>query len=79
VDLDAVIFNPRSLTILKWLRFKDVSLGHAFGLAQPVVWNCFIVGLGLLLLGLFDCWHILVHHIQSLACVTMVTSACNLL
>jgi hypothetical protein len=27
---------------------------------------------GLLLLGLLDCWDILVHHIQSLANVTMV-------
>jgi hypothetical protein len=43
----------------------------------PVVWDCLIVGL--LLLVLFDCWDILVHHIQSLACVTMATIACNLL
>jgi hypothetical protein len=44
-----------------------------FSLAQRIVWDCLIVGL--LLLGLFDCWDILVHHIQSLANVTMATRA----
>jgi hypothetical protein len=48
-----------------------------FSLAQPVVCDCLIVEL--LLLGLFDYWDILVYHIQSLANVTMVTTACNLL
>jgi hypothetical protein len=30
VALDAIIFNPISSTILKWLRFKVVSWGHDF-------------------------------------------------
>jgi hypothetical protein len=48
-----------------------------FNRAQPVVWDCLIVGL--LLLGLFNCWDILVHHIQSLTNVAVATIACNLL
>jgi hypothetical protein len=46
-----------------------------FGLAQPMGWDCLIVGL--LLLGCFDCLDILVHHIQSLSNVTVATIACN--
>jgi len=46
--------------------------GMIFSLTQPMVWDYLIV-------GLFDCWDILVHHIQSLANVTMATIACNLL
>jgi hypothetical protein len=57
VDLNAVIFNPISSTILKWLIFKVVSWGHYFQPCTAMVWNCLIVGL---LLGLFDCWVILV-------------------
>jgi hypothetical protein len=38
-DLGAVIFNPISSTVLKWLMFKVVSWRHDF---QP---NCLIVGL----------------------------------
>jgi hypothetical protein len=41
-----------------------------------MVWDCLIAGL--LLLGLFDFGDILVHHIQSLANVTMETIACSL-
>jgi hypothetical protein len=51
--------------------------GMIFSLAQPMVWDCLIVGL--LLLGLLDCWDILVHHIQSSANITMATIACSLL
>jgi hypothetical protein len=51
--------------------------GTIFSLAQAMVWDCLIVGL--LLLGLFGCLNILVHHIQSLANVTMATIAYNLL
>jgi hypothetical protein len=56
VDLDAVIFNPISSTILKWLSFKFVSLGRDFQPCTAMVWDCLIVGL---LLGVFDCWVIL--------------------
>jgi hypothetical protein len=47
-DLDAVIFNPISSTILKWLRLKVVSWRHD---VQPCTANG---------LGLFDCWVIIV-------------------
>jgi hypothetical protein len=43
-DYDAVIFNPISSTILKWLRLKVVSWRHD---VQPCTANG---------LGLFDCW-----------------------
>jgi hypothetical protein len=66
-DLDAVILNPISSTILKWLRFKVVSWRHDFHPCTAVVWDCLIVGL---------LW---LHHVQSLAHVTMATIACNLL
>jgi len=62
-DLDAVIFNPISSTILKWLRFKVVSWRHDFQPCTAMVWDCLIVGL---------LW---LHHIQSLANVTMATIA----
>jgi hypothetical protein len=58
-DLDAVIFNPLSLTFLKCLRFKIVSCRHGFEPSTAMVGDCLIVGL---LLGLFYC------------CVIMVTS-----
>jgi hypothetical protein len=47
--------------------------GIIFSLAQPMFWDCIIVGL--LLFGLFDCWDISVHHKQSLANATMATIA----
>jgi hypothetical protein len=65
VDLDAVIFNPISSTILKWLRFKAVSWGHDFQPCTAKVWDCLIVGLFWL------------HHIQSLANVPVATTACK--
>jgi hypothetical protein len=65
VDLDAVIFNPTSSTILKWLRFKVVSLRHAFQPCTATVWDCLIV------------WILWVHHIPFLANITMETIACN--
>jgi hypothetical protein len=69
VDLDAIIFNPLSSTILKRLWFKVVSWEHDFQPCTAMIWDCLIVGL---LLGLFDglFW---LHHIQSLANVTNVT------
>jgi hypothetical protein len=66
-DLDAIIFNPISSTFLKWLKFKTVSWGHDFQTRTAMVWDCLIVGL------------LSLHHIQSLANVTMTTNACNLL
>jgi hypothetical protein len=62
-DLDAIIFNPTSSTILKWLRFKVVSWRHDVQPCTAVVWDHLIVGL---------LW---LHHIQSLANVTMATIA----
>jgi hypothetical protein len=62
-DLDAVITNPISSTILKWLRFRFVSWRHGFQPCTAMVWDCLIVGL---------LW---LHHIQSLSNVTMVTIA----
>jgi hypothetical protein len=62
-DLDAVVFNPISSTILKWLRFKGVSWRHDFQPCTAVVWDGLIVGL---------LW---LHYIQSLANVTMATIA----
>jgi hypothetical protein len=67
VDVDAIIFNRISLNILKWLRFKVVRRRHDF---QPCAANG---------LGLFECWNISVHHLQSLANVTIENIACNLL
>jgi hypothetical protein len=66
-DLDAVIFSPIPSTILKWLRFKFVSLRHDLQPCTAMFWDCLIVGLSWL------------HHTQSLANVTMATIACNLL
>jgi hypothetical protein len=43
VDLNAIIYNPISSTILKWLRFEFISWGH-FSLAQQ--WfgiNCWLI------------------------------------
>jgi hypothetical protein len=57
MDLDAIVFNPISSTILKWLLFKAVSWGHDFQPCTAMVWDCLGVGL---LLGLYDCWVILV-------------------
>jgi hypothetical protein len=48
MDLDAIIFNPISSTILKWMRFKVVSWRHDF---QPCTANG---------LGLFNCWVIII-------------------
>jgi hypothetical protein len=49
-DLDAIIFNPISSTILKQLRFRVVSWEHDFQPLTAMVWDCLIVEL---LLGLF--------------------------
>jgi hypothetical protein len=57
VDIDAIIFNPISSTILKCLKFKVVSWRHDFQPCTAMVWDCLIVGL---LLGLIDCSVILV-------------------
>jgi hypothetical protein len=62
-NLDATIFNPISSTVLKWLRFKVISWKHDFQPCTAMVWDCFIVGL---------LW---LHHIQSVANVTMETIA----
>jgi hypothetical protein len=62
-DLNAIIFNPISSTVLKWLRFKVVSWRHDFELCTAMVWDCFIVG-----------W-LWLDHLQSLANVTMATIA----
>jgi hypothetical protein len=61
--LDAVIFNPIFSTILKWLRFKVVTWRHVSQPCTEMVWDCLTVGL---------LW---LHHIQSLANVTMATIA----
>jgi hypothetical protein len=66
-DLNAIIFNPISSTILKWLRFKVVSWRHDFQPCTAMAWNCLIVGL------------IWLHYTQSLDTVTMATIACILL
>jgi hypothetical protein len=63
VDLDAVIFNPISLTVLKLLTLKCVSWKHDFQPCTAMVWDCLIVGL---------LW---LHHVQSLANVTMAATA----
>jgi hypothetical protein len=44
-----------------------------FSLAQPMFSDCIIVAL--LLFGLFYCWDISVHHIQSLVNAAMATIA----
>jgi hypothetical protein len=67
MELNAISFNPISLTILKWLRLKVVSWSHDFQLCTAMVWDCIIVGL---------LW---LHDIQYLANVTKATIACNLL
>jgi hypothetical protein len=61
VDLDAIIFNPISSAILKWLRFKVVNCRHDFQPCTAMVWDCLIVVL------------LCLHHKQSLADVTMAT------
>jgi hypothetical protein len=53
VDFDAVIFNPNSSTILKWLRFKVISWGHDFQPCTSMIWTVCIFGL------------LSLHHIQS--------------
>jgi hypothetical protein len=63
VDLVAIIFNPISSTILKWLRFKVFSWRHDFQPCTAMVWDCLIVGF------------LRLDHIQSLANVTMLTTA----
>jgi hypothetical protein len=63
VDPDAIFFNPIASTILKWLKFKVVSWRHDFQPCTAMVWDCLIVGL---------LW---LHHIQSLAIVTVTTIA----
>jgi hypothetical protein len=45
VDISAIIFNPISSTILKWLRLKVVSLRHDFELCTAMIWDYLIVGL----------------------------------
>jgi hypothetical protein len=45
VDLHAIIFNPISSTILKWLRFKVVSWRHDFQPCTAMIWDCFIAAL----------------------------------
>jgi hypothetical protein len=62
-DLDAIIYNPISSTVLKWLRFKVVSWRHDFQPCTAMVWDCLIVELSWL------------HRRQSLANVTMATIA----
>jgi hypothetical protein len=54
VNLDVIIFNTISSTILKG--FTVVIWGHDFQPCTAMVWDCLIVGL---LLGLFDCWFII--------------------
>jgi hypothetical protein len=66
-DFDAIIFTPISSTVLKWLTFRVVSWGHDFHPCTAMVWDCLIIGVFRL------------HHIQSLANVTMATTARNLL
>jgi hypothetical protein len=66
-DLHVIIFNPISSTVLKWLRFKAVSWVHDFQPCTAMVWDCLIVAL------------VWLHHIQSIANVTMTTNAYNLL
>jgi hypothetical protein len=62
-DLDAIILNPKTSTILKWLRLKFVSFWHDFQPSTAMVWDRLIVGL---------LW---LDNIQSLANVTMATIA----
>jgi hypothetical protein len=64
-DLNAIIFNLPSSTILKWLMFKALVWRHDSQPCKAMVWDCLIVRLFLL------------HHIQSLANVTMANIACN--
>jgi hypothetical protein len=59
----AVIINPISSIILKWLRFRVISWLHDFQPCTAMVWDCLIVGL------------LCLHHIQSLADVIMATIA----
>jgi hypothetical protein len=66
-DPYAIIFNPISSTILKWLRFEVVSLRHDFKPCTAMFCYCLIVGL---------LWF---YNIQSLANVTVTTTACNIL
>jgi hypothetical protein len=53
---DAIIFNPISSTILKWLRFKVVSWRHDFQLSTAMVGDCLIIGL-LWLCPVGQQWH----------------------
>jgi hypothetical protein len=58
-DLDSTSFNLISSTILKWLRFSGVTWRHEFQPRTAKGWDFLTVGL---------LW---LHHIQSLANVTM--------
>jgi hypothetical protein len=58
-DLDSTSFNLIPSTILKWLRFNGVTWRHDFQPHTAVGWDFLIVEL---------LW---LHHIQSLANVTM--------
>jgi hypothetical protein len=62
--------DPIASTTLKWLRFKRVRC------TQYLHHSAFINN-GLVLFGITGFTQL--HHIQSLADVTMVTKACNLL
>jgi hypothetical protein len=44
-DLEAETFNPIPSTILKWFKFKAVSLRHDFQRCTAIVLDCLIVGL----------------------------------
>jgi hypothetical protein len=62
-DLDAVNLNAIASAALKLLRFIVVCWRHDFQPCTAMVWDCLIVG------------SLCLHHIQSLANVTMATAA----
>jgi hypothetical protein len=64
-DLDTIIFNLTTLTILKWLMFKFMMWMHCH---SALLNN----GLGLISIVCFP-W---LHHIPSLADITTETKAC---
>jgi hypothetical protein len=43
-ELDAIIFNPISSTVLKWLSLKFVSWKHDFQPCAELVWDCSLLG-----------------------------------
>jgi hypothetical protein len=43
VNLDTIIFNPISSTILKWVRFKIVRWGRDFQHRTGIVWDCWFI------------------------------------